>query len=72
MGGGQVGERHTDAVFETLLSRIPHVQGMAAMPIVGQAQRLLFPSRLPEGPPPVHDPDRSGRPRHVQTVGITE
>jgi hypothetical protein len=48
---GQVGQRHMDAVFDTLLSRIPHVQGMAAMPVVGQALRLAFPSRLPDGTP---------------------
>jgi len=48
---GQVGQRHTDAVFDALLSRIPEVQGMSAMPIVGQALRMAFPSRLPEGTP---------------------
>ena len=43
---GQVAERHNDAVFDTLLSRIPEVQGIPALPIVGQALRLAFPSGL--------------------------
>jgi len=46
---GEVGERHHVAVFDTLLSRIPAVQGIPALPIVGQALRLAFPSTLAEG-----------------------
>jgi hypothetical protein len=45
---GLLGPQHADATFEALLSRIPSVSGLAALPVVGEALRTA----VPAGPPP--------------------
>ncbi|XVV17177.1 HEAT repeat domain-containing protein [Actinoplanes sp. CA-131856] len=47
---GLLGTRHADVTFEALLSRIPAVSGLEALPVVGEALRAAFPAgpRPPE------------------------
>ncbi|XVU21595.1 HEAT repeat domain-containing protein [Actinoplanes sp. CA-054009] len=47
---GLLGTQHADATFEALLSRIPTVSGIEALPVVGEALRAAFPAgpRPPE------------------------
>ncbi|MEH1014905.1 hypothetical protein V6U90_17560 [Micromonospora sp. CPCC 206060] len=48
----QVGPEHTDRAFDALLSRLPTVSGIEAMPVAGEAFRVAFPDgRIPEGTP---------------------
>jgi len=41
---GQVGDRHADRVFDALLRRIPVVSGPNALPVMGRALEMAFPS----------------------------
>lgn len=45
----QFGPRHADAAFDSLLTRIPQVSGLAAMPPVEAALRMVFPAGCPAG-----------------------
>lgn len=47
---GVLGTQHADATFEALLSRIPSVSGLEALPVIGEALRAAFPAgpRPPE------------------------
>ncbi|MBU2665125.1 HEAT repeat domain-containing protein [Actinoplanes bogorensis] len=60
---GQVLPDDSDEAFETLLARIPQVQGMLAVPVVAEALRRAF----PDGPRP---PGSALNPRQQRLVHV--